>query len=207
MALKTICIHSVIMLFAAFTLVGCSQPELPLLSEDDVILAFGDSLTAGEGVSLSESYPSVLASLTGLKVVNAGVRGETTVQGLSRFAAEIKRHQPKLVVLLEGGNDVLRNRPEDEIEKNLALMIEYAQSKQVAVLLVGVPAKKLFSDSLPLYKQLAERYQVPLEEDIVADLVVRPSMKSDYVHFNSQGYAALAEAIHHKLIAHGALAD
>ena len=84
-------------------------------------------------------------------------------------------------------------------------MIELAQSKQVSVLLIGVPEKKLFGNTEPLYEDLADLYKIPLEGDVVASLLSRPSMKSDFVHFNALGYQALAEAIHEALQKAGAL--
>ena len=194
-----------LVLMVCLHLSACSEVELPRLAKGDVILAFGDSLTQGYGVKKSESYPSVLQNLTGLKVINAGVSGETSDQGLLRLPKLLDKHQPALVILLEGGNDVLRKVPERVIRQNLAKMIEMAQAKGVPVLLVGVPEKKLFGSSLDLYEELADTYQVPLEDDIVASLVARPSMKSDYIHFNPKGYQALAEAIYEKLQDAGAV--
>ncbi|MDG6777813.1 arylesterase [Thiomicrorhabdus sp. zzn3] len=186
---------------------GCSDVRLTPLAEDATILAFGDSLTAGVGVRPEFSYPSILAQLSGRTVVNAGVSGETTGQGVKRFAKLIVEHQPQLVIILEGGNDLLRNEPESKIATNLGKMIQLAQSQGIQVLLVGVPEKKLFSGAADFYEELAETYEVPLEEEIVPDLMGRLSMKSDYVHFNQNGYRALAEAIYEKLRNSGAFPD
>ncbi|QKI89012.1 arylesterase [Thiomicrorhabdus xiamenensis] len=185
---------------------GCSKPHQPL-PENAVILAFGDSLTEGYGVPKPASYPSVLQSLSGRKVVNAGVSGETTDQGLLRMQQLLAEQQFDLVILFEGGNDILQKRSYAQIEANLRKMIELLQAKKIQILLIGVPEKRLFSDSAPFYEKLAEHYDIPLQDEIVGDLVMRPSMKSDYVHLNRQGYQALAEAVFRKLQATGALAD
>ncbi len=169
-----------------------------------VIVAFGDSLTQGVGVNPEKSYPAVLQKLTGHTVVNAGVSGETTAQGLLRFLNVLEKEQPKLVILLEGGNDFLKKVPPNKIKSNLARMIAIAHKKHVAVLLVGVPDKPLFG-SADLYSELANEWHIPLEDDIVPSLMRRTSMKSDYVHFNEQGYQALAQAIYDTLQASGAL--
>lgn len=187
------------------SLSACSSAKLPAIQQDDVIVAFGDSLTAGYGVAKPFSYPSVLAEMTGLTVVNEGVSGETTAQGLERLDQVLETHSPKLVILLEGGNDVLQKVPEVQIKANLAKMINIIQNSGSAVLLVGVPEKKLFGSSLDLYSELAKEFEIPLEEDIVANLMTRPSMKSDYVHFNQQGYQAMAEAIYQTLKSSGAI--
>ncbi|GAB6070520.1 arylesterase [Thiomicrorhabdus hydrogeniphila] len=175
------------------------------MPEDSVIMAFGDSLTAGYGVNKTQSYPNVLANLTGLKVVNAGVIGETTQQGLNRIDKLLETHQPGLVILLEGGNDVLQKVPTATIKDNLRQMILKIQAHGVAVVLIGVPPKKLFADSMDLYSELSDEFNIPLEDDIVASLIMKPSMKSDYVHFNAKGYQALAEAIYKKVQDSGAV--
>ena len=192
---------------SALLLSSCSQSKLPVLQPDDVVLAFGDSLTAGYGVDKTQSYPSVLANLIGLKVINAGISGETTAEGLERLPEVLETHQPKLVILLEGGNDVLQKVSEAQIKSNLKQMIQLVQQSGAAVLLVGVPEKKLFGSSLDLYSELASEHDIPTEDDIVANLMKRLSMKSDYVHFNAQGYQALAQAIYEALQSSGAIAD
>lgn len=194
--------------FAAFSLAGCSDSNnLMTLPPDGVILAFGDSLTAGVGASAEqgEDYPSVLARLSGREVINAGISGETTAEGLARFDAELAEHNPDLVILLEGGNDILRNRSAGAIKQNLARMIELAQARTIDVVLVAVPEKSIFASAAPLYQELAEHYQLAYEPGIVADLIRDASMKSDTVHFNRAGYAELARALHELLIEQGAL--
>lgn len=184
---------------------GCADYKLPPLAENARILAFGDSLTLGVGVPPAQSYPAILARLSGREVINAGVSGETTAQGLERLPELLERHQPALLILFQGGNDVLKNVPAETVKANLGRMIEMAQQKGIAVLLVGVPQKELFADTADWYGDLSEEYGVPLEEETVANLMGRLSMKSDYVHFNQKGYQALAEAIYQKLQGSGAL--
>ncbi|VAW47203.1 hypothetical protein MNBD_GAMMA03-1524 [hydrothermal vent metagenome] len=196
---------SLIGLLMVVGLISCSQPSIEPLDKDAVIVAFGDSLTVGYGVSEDKSYPAILQKLSGYQVVNEGVSGEVTREGVLRFSAVLERHQPQLVVLFEGGNDLLRNVPAIEIEKNLAQMIAIAQAQQVSVLLIGMPEKKLFSNTAPFYKKLSKQWQVPLEADIVGHLMIRASMKSDYIHFNEKGYQKLAKAIYEKLQVSGAL--
>jgi lysophospholipase L1-like esterase len=88
--------HLMAILFLALLLNGCQQHKLPELKQGAVILAFGDSLTLGYGVQPHESYPQVLSQLSGHKVINAGVSGETTALGLKRLEAVLEKHQPQL---------------------------------------------------------------------------------------------------------------
>ena len=174
---------------------ACSNTELQPLKSGDVIVAFGDSLTAGKGVSEAQAYPAVLSELTGYSVVNAGISGETTQEGLSRLPEVLDRENPTLLILFEGGNDILRNYDLSETKQNLDAMITMAKNQGVQVALVGVPRKQLFSRTASFYSELAQAHKLPLEDDIVASLLRKPAMKSDNVHFNESGYRALAVAI------------
>ena len=185
-------------------LVGCDKPRLRELGSSDVVVAFGDSLTAGLGVSQDYSYPSVLSELTGFKIVNSGVSGETTEEGLKRLPTVIEEHNPSLILLIEGGNDILRNKNYQHIEQNLGAMIQLARDRDIEVVLVGVPEKKLFSNAAPFYKELAEKYDLPYEPKLIGRIMRSPSMKSDTVHFNKVGYKEMAKGIYDLLSENGA---
>ncbi|MEH6551272.1 MAG: GDSL-type esterase/lipase family protein [Pseudomonadales bacterium] len=191
-----------IILVAVF--IGCSgdKPRSKLPS-DAVILAFGDSLTDGKGVERKYSYPSVLAELTGLRVINAGVSGEVTKDGLQRLPGVLRSTSPHLLVLLEGGNDILRNQQASDIKKNIAQMIELAQTSGIEVILLGVPKKSLFSSSAPLYRELAQEYDVIFDEKLIATLLRSRQYKSDAIHFNKAGYRVMAENIEQLMSDHG----
>lgn len=197
--------YIIISALLALVLSACTASKLEPLGADDTILAFGDSLTAGVGVPAQQSYPSVLAELTGLNVINAGIPGETTEEGLERLAEVLEQTQPDLVVLIEGGNDILRNQSEAQMKQNLSAMIRLMQEQGIQVVLLGVPQKALFSDSAPAYQQLADQFNLPFNGDVIAGLLRSPSSKSDQVHFNQKGYRELAEAVYELLEDNGAL--
>lgn len=190
---------------ATALLVGCSDRALEPLAPGASILAFGDSLTEGVGASEQAAYPAQLEALTGHPVINAGISGETSTEGLRRLPGVLDRHDPALMILLTGGNDVLRNQDLARAKRNIARMIEIAQGRGVQVVLVGVPKKSLFSDSAPLYRELADFYHVPLVDDLVAGLLRHPGYKSDAVHLNAAGYRAMAERLDEVLREAGAL--
>ena len=202
----SIFLRSVIGLVCGCTLLACSDtPSLNYVPQDGTIVAFGDSLTVGVGAAPDESYPHVLAQLSQRNVIGAGVSGEETNAGQKRLAQVLEETTPNLLILLQGGNDILRNRNMQSVKKNLAAMIELTRSKGIDVVLIGVPAKKLFSDVAPLYTELADEYQLVFTEELLSGLLRDSQYKSDPVHLNKRGYRKLAEEIHTLLQEHGAL--
>lgn len=175
------------------------------LPKNSAILAFGDSLTAGYGTTPENSYPSVLAQLSGHPVINAGISGETTQQGLARFSTILDQVQPKLVILMEGANDILQNKDLTQTKQNLTAMIHEAKSRNIQILLVAVPAKSLRLSSANFYPELASENKLILDDDTLAKLLRSPELKSDVVHFNQQGYHVMAERFYVLLKKHGAL--
>ena len=185
---------------------GCTDsPSLDYVSENGVILAFGDSLTVGVGAPKKDSYPSVLARLSGRRVINAGVSGEVTSEGLTRLPIMLEEYQPRLVILLQGGNDILRGKEIGLTKANLSAMITMVQNRGADVVLVGVPEKKLFSDVAPIYKELAIEYNIILLDNTLSMLLKKNKYKSDPIHLNALGYKKLAEIIHSRLVEGGAL--
>jgi lysophospholipase L1-like esterase len=186
-------------------LAACGQSKMAPIPPGGTILSFGDSLTFGVGVETAMSYPSILAELTGRQVVNAGKSGEVTADGLRRLAHTLDETDPAVLILLEGGNDILRNEDPAVIRSNLAAMIAMAKSRGIEVVLVGVPEKNLFSRVAPFYEELAEEYQVVFEGELIGDMLRTASYKSDPLHFNRHGYRVLAEAIFELLTENGAI--
>lgn len=187
-------------------LLSCSESPLTPLADDAKILAFGDSLTEGKGVKQEESYPAELQRLIQKRVVNAGISGETTAEGLKRIEKVLNKEKPDLVVLMEGGNDILRNYNLKETESNLGAMIEIIQARGIPVALMGIPVKSLFSSSCAsFYEDLADKYTLPLDCDSVGELLRDSRYKSDSVHFNKEGYALIAKRVEELLKDSGAL--
>jgi acyl-CoA thioesterase I len=192
-------------ILAALVACGNDWPRLPPLAEDDVILAFGDSLTHGTGAGSAESYPAVLQSLIGHSIVNAGVPGETTAQGLKRLPAVLDQYAPRLLLLCLGGNDMLRRIPQQETADNLRAMLKLARHRGTAVALIGVPVPRLFSGAPAFYADIATEFDLPYEGEIMNEVLKDPSLKSDPVHANGDGYRRVAEAVAELLRESGAI--
>lgn len=90
----------------SLTLFACSsESKLPALPSNSTVLILGDSLSYGTGATKGEDYPTLLAQNTGWQIINAGVPGDTTAQGLARLPNLLVEHQPSLLIVELGGND------------------------------------------------------------------------------------------------------
>jgi lysophospholipase L1-like esterase len=187
--------------FAAGTLLlvwaaGCGGgARLQPVTSESVVLAFGDSLTSGVGAEEEESYPAVLARLLGCRVVNSGVAGEITREGLARLPELLRRHRPQMVIICFGGNDMLRKLNDEEIARNLREMIRVVRQAEADVVLLGVPQPGLLLRAPPFYREIAEELDLVYEGVIVPRILSTPSQKSDLIHPNADGYRRLAERL------------
>jgi lysophospholipase L1-like esterase len=187
-------------------LAGCGGgPELARLPPDAVVLAFGDSLTAGTGAAAGEDYPSRLATLSGLSIINAGAPGELSAQGLERLPALLAEHRPALVLLCHGGNDILRRGDGEQLRANLRGMIATVRASGADVVLLAVPTLGLGLRPHPAYAELAKEHGLIIEQRALTDVLSDPALKADGVHPNAAGYALLAERLDRLLREHGAL--
>jgi len=182
---------SVVLLLAACS----SQPQLPKLNPEATIFAFGDSLTYGSGAGRNESYPAVLSQLTGLEVINAGVPGEVSSQGVKRLPGLLDEHLPQLMILCHGGNDMLRQKDLNLTAENVRSMIQTAHERGVSVLMLAVPKPGLFMKPPPFYEEIAGEKGVPIAMEIVPGILSERSLKSDTVHPNQEGYRIMAEEV------------
>lgn len=172
------------------------------LKRDATILAFGDSITYGYGVAQKESYPSQLQKKTGLHVINAGISGEESSEGVQRLPS-LLTNKPDLVILCHGGNDILRKRSENEIKSNLIAMINLIKESGAEVLLVGVPNFGMLGvKTHPLYGEVADETEVFFEEDVLSFVEADNRLKIDYIHPNKKGYEIMTDAFvkHLKII-------
>ena len=170
------------------------------LNKTDTILTFGDSITYGFGANNYESYPYILSQLTDKKVLNAGVNGDTSAQGVQRLSSLLENDSIKLILLCFGGNDIIQKQPLSELKSNLKKMIQMAKAKNINVILISVPNLSLFGlDSLDLYDEIAEEEDVELIKGLLAHVLSKSSLKSDYIHPNSKGYRYIADEIYKHL--------
>ena len=166
-------------------------------------MVLGDSLAAGYGVALADSFPQQLeralaAEEVACEVINAGVSGDTSAGGVSRLDWVLGDQPTHLLVEL-GGNDALRALPVEQLEANLAAIIEGGRDAGASVMLAGMLAPpnlgarytEAFAD---VYKRLAERYGVPLYPFFLAGAIDDPAlMLEDGIHPNAAGVTVIVE--------------
>jgi lysophospholipase L1-like esterase len=182
--------------FPALLIASChSAPRLKELPPDAVVLAFGDSLTYGTGASPEQSYPAVLQNLISRTVINAGVPGETTSEGLARLPQYLDRYRPAVVLLCLGANDMLRGLDEKAAAENLKEMIRLAEKQGAQVVLIGVPRPNLLVSTPEFYRQIADEFSLSYLENTMREILKKNSLKSDFIHPNAKGYRKIAEGI------------
>ena len=169
-------------------------PQILPLVNDDIVLAFGDSLTFGTGASPAESYPAQLQTLIGRKVVNAGVPGEISGDGLRRLPAVLDEIQPRLLILCHGGNDFLQKQSETAAA-NVRAMIKLAKDKGIDVVLIATPKPGLSISAPDFYAVLAKEFAIPFNDDVLKSILRDNELKSDLVHPNAKGYAQIAGTV------------
>ena len=190
---------------------GKRSPKARALPAASVVLALGDSLTAGVGATPQTAYPAVLQALSGWQVVNAGVSGDTSAQALERLAALLSTHQPALVIVSIGGNDFLRQMSASAAKDNIRSICRSVSATGAQVLLVAVPQLSLLAASTgrlrdhPLYEELAQELQLPLHANGWSQVLSDASLRADRVHANAQGYEAFTQGLMQQLRSSGFL--
>lgn len=170
-----------------------------------VILAFGDSLTAGHGVKDRESYPSRLQVILREKgyphrVINAGVSGDTTAGGVRRIRWLLK-HKPRIVILALGANDGLRGLAIPEMYSNLKQIIAICRENSAKVLLVGMKippnyGEKYSREFMEVYSRLSREFEIPLLPFLLDGVAAkREYTQADGIHPLGSGYKIVAATV------------
>jgi acyl-CoA thioesterase-1 len=168
------------------------------------VLVFGDSLSAGYGMDVDQSWVALLQTRLEHegyehRVVNASISGETTEGGATRIGPALERFSPDLVILELGGNDGLRGFPPDRIKSNLRTIIETSRAGGAAVVLLGIRIPPNYGPRYTeafesVYRELAEQLQVPWTEFFMEGVALNDRlMQDDGIHPNVEAQPILLD--------------
>lgn len=207
----------ILSLLIAFTSCGEKHKYVPLPPTPRVVV-LGDSLTYGTGAGSGEDYASLLARDTGWNVVNAGVPGNTSSDGLARLPELLNEHQSgeqkiDFLIIELGGNDFLKRIPEEETARNLKAILTQAKANNIPAVMLAIPqfspigaAFGNLSDH-PLYEKLAQETGTPLIEDLFSNVLAKNNLKADQIHPNAEGYRIVANSLRDALVDLGFLRE
>ncbi len=181
------------------------RPDARPSAERPVIVAFGDSLTAGLGLSAEQAYPAQLqrrleAAGFRYRVVNAGVSGDTTAGGLRRLNW-VLQSKPRLVILELGGNDGLRGLSLAQTRSNLEQMIQRLEQAGAHVVLAGLKLPPNYGADYTaqfeaMYRDLAKAHRLPLIPFFLEGVAAQPSLnQADGIHPTEEGYRHVVENV------------
>lgn len=199
-------IRQLILLIAVIALIAaCGKVKEQAIPAGSRVLALGDSLTAGAGVTPAEAWPNLLAGRTGWEVINGGVNGDTSGAALLRLPSLLEEHTPMLVLVTLGGNDMLRHIPQQETTANLEKILTLIKTHGAKPVLLATPNPSLMGavfqnlSAADFYRKVADAQQVPLIEDAIADILSKPQLKGDPLHPSAAGHKLLSESIFEEL--------
>lgn len=172
-----------------------------------LLVCFGDSLTAGAGVDPDQAYPAYLQQLLdregyGYKVVNAGVSGNTTKDGLDRLEEVVALH-PQVVVVEFGGNDGLRGLSTSQAQQNLDTIVRTLKASGARVAIAGITLPAQYGGAYvqsfnAMFPTVATRYHVPLLPFVLQDVYGVPGdIQDDGIHATAKGNQQVAINIQH----------
>ena len=180
-------------------------PAWPAHGADPVIVALGDSLTAGLGVAPDEAYPALLEAKLrregyAYRVVNAGVSGDTSAGGLRRVDW-VLRQSPQIVIVALGANDGLRGQPVTALRDNLTAIVERARAAGARALLAGMRMPTNYGaaytkEFAAVYPDVAKRTGVPLVPFLLEGVATQARLnQADGIHPNAAGQRVIAELL------------
>lgn len=160
------------------------------------IIAFGDSLVLGVGSTQPGGFVRILSKDLDIPIINLGVSGDTTHSALDRVG-QISKHNPKVVILLLGGNDFLGRVSKEETFDNLDRIIESIHLSGAVVLLVGLEDDKAAGGERhrELFEKLVRTRKTAYVADVLDGIFGRPEFMSDDLHPNDRGYRLMADRI------------
>lgn len=171
-----------------------------LAAPGETIICLGDSLTEGVGAETAEAYPAILSQRLGRPVLNAGRRGDTSAQALTRLGGDVLNKNPRVVIVLLGGNDFLRRVPLAETETHLREIVRQIHERGAMVVLAGMRLGLFADEYSSMYEKVARQTGSFYVPEVMRDILSNSKLKSDPIHPNAAGYRLLGERIAERVI-------
>ena len=175
------------------------KPVKNFSTSGENIICFGDSLTYGTGATQGMDYPSQLATMVSIPVINKGVPGDTTSSALTRLDRDVLPQSPRIVLITLGGNDLKNGVPKDMVFQNLKTIIESIQAKGALVIVGGVDIPLWGRGFGEGYEEVCRKTEAILIPNILDGVMGNSKLMSDPIHPNDAGYTAVAEKFHKAL--------
>jgi acyl-CoA thioesterase I len=172
---------------------GCDNKVSPSKPAAQIV-AFGDSLVVGIGTTSGNSFVSLLSDRVGISIINAGRSGDTTGSALNRVQSDVIARQPKVVIVLLGGNDLLQGLPLAQRVANITTIAQQIRSAGATVLLVGLGNDPIdpYGGALPGIASQTGSTHVP---GILEGIFGVPALMADAVHPNNAGHRIMADRL------------
>lgn len=192
--MKKIIVGVIILMGLFYFLRGGKTKIKNFPNNNRAVVAFGDSLTAGYGAPAGSSFPDVLAQKISRPVINLGVSGETAAAAPARIE-QVLREQPYMVLIEFGANDHMRQQSRQAAISAVAQIVDKVQAAGAIAVIVdtGGPGMGEYTQA---YQQMAREKGALYVPGILKGIFYKPSLKSDQVHPNAQGYALIADKVH-----------
>lgn len=183
-------------LLMAMLAAACSEEPARRPTAGTGIVCFGDSLTAGTGASDGMDYPAQLSRRIGQPVINAGVPGDTTADGLRRLDDDVLSHGPRLVLITLGGNDLKNRAPKQKAFENLREIVDRIHATGALAVVGGIDIPLYGRGYGKAYAALAQETGAVLIDNVFDGIMGDRSLMNDPIHPNDAGYAIMAERFH-----------
>lgn len=179
-----------------FIISGCAKQGIRNLSSTGKnIICFGDSITEGAGILAEEAFPSILRKSLDFPVINAGKGRDTTFGALSRIKRDVLEKEPLVVIVEFGGNDFLQKITFKDTLKNIDEIVKRIQEQGAIVVLLDVKASFFMNRYSSGYRKIALKRGAIFILGILSEVLSNPSLKSDYLHPNSEGHKIISQKI------------
>lgn len=177
-----------------FIVSGCAQKAAIQPKLEKTIVCFGDSLTHGTGAANGETYPYFLQKFTNLTVINAGVHGDTSQQGLDRID-EIFQFKPFMVLIEFGANDFFKKIPIVSTKKNIASIVDKIQASGATAVILCTEDTQL-PELRRILVEISNDKNAPIVSGILNEIWTDRTLFADDLHPNSAGYKIVAEKVY-----------